>query len=147
VAGESRRLHFRFGTAWGAAMAVAILLWVAVAALAPRAERGSVVNVDAGGRTLTLDTPHATETGPRTFVIARRVGVQRFDQSVSLGDVRPGQWVEVSVRTTGRAGPSVTGVWIVREAHGSASPQEPGPVDQRDLGRQKAPAASVPGRS
>jgi len=147
VAGESRRLQFRSGTAWGAAMAGAILLWVVVAALAPRAERGHIASVDPARGTITLEMLETTGAGPRTFAMPRNVGIQRFDESLSLQDLRPGQWVEVSVRTTGRAGPSVTSIRIVRETHGSASAQEPGPVDQRDRAREKAPTASVPGRS
>jgi hypothetical protein len=144
VAGEIGGTRFRFGAVWAASMAGAVLLWVAVATLAPRTERGSVVKVDAGRRTLALDTPHATEAGPRSFAVSRRVGVQRFDQSVSLGDVRPGQWVEVSLRTTGEAVPTVTSIRIAREAHEQISARDAGVPKQGDVRCEKAPARPGP---
>jgi len=114
VAGEIGGTQFRFGAMWAASMAGALLLWVAVAALASRSERGHIASVDSAQRTITLEMLDTSGGGPRNFAISRSVGIQRFDQSLSLGDVRPGQWVEVSVRTTGRVSPTVTrapGTW------------------------------------
>jgi len=125
VAGEIGGTQFRFGAVWAASMAGALLLWVAVAALAPRAERGLLVSLDATAGTLTLDTLHPAGVGPRTFAVPRNVAVQRFDQSLSLKNLLPGQWVEVSVRTTSRAVPTVTSIRIVREDHESLVGREP----------------------
>ena len=114
MAGEIGGTQFRFGAVWAASMAGALLLWVAVAALASRSERGHIASVDSAQRTITLEMLDTSGGGPRNFAISRSVGIQRFDQSLSLGDVRPGQWVEVSVRTTGRVSPTVTrapGTW------------------------------------
>jgi len=141
VAGEIGGTQFRFGAVWAASMAGALLLWVALAALAPRAERGHVASVDSAQRTITLEMLDTSGGGPRTFAISRNFGIQRFDQSLSLGDVRPGQWVEVSVRTTGRTVPTVTSIRIVREAHESVSGPEGGPAAQADPACEKARTA------
>jgi len=141
VAGEIGGTQFRFWAVWAASMAGALLLWVAVAALAPRSERGHVASVDPARRTITLEILDTSGGGPRAFAISRNVRIQRFDQSLSLGDVRPGQWVEVSVRTTGRVNPTVTSIRIVREAHGSVSGPERGPAAQADPACEKARTA------
>ena len=141
MAGEIGGTQFRFGAVWAASMAGALLLWVAVAALASRSERGHIASVDSAQRTITLEMLDTSGGGPRTFAISRNFGIQRFDQSLSLGDVRPGQWVEVSVRTTGRTVPTVTSIRIVREAHGSVSGPERGSAAQADPACEKARTA------
>jgi hypothetical protein len=104
-------------------MAGAILLWVAVAALSARAMQGHVVALDEARRTLTLETIGGA--GPRTFAIPTAVGVQRFDQSLPVGDLRPGQWVEIEVREKVGRGPRVTSIRIIREKHESLMGREP----------------------
>lgn len=142
VAGEIRGARFGLRAAWAASMVAAILLWVGVAALAPRAEQGHVVALDAACGTLTLETPHPAGPGLRTFTVPRNVGVQRFDERLSFGDLRPGQWVEVGVRATARAGPAVTSIRIVREAPGSVSAHAPGAASQEKTRCETTPRAS-----
>jgi hypothetical protein len=142
VAGEVRRARIGFGAAWGVAMTGAILLWVAVAALAPRAEQGLVVGVDVAGGTLTLDPVHPEGLGSRTLAIPRDVSVQRFDERLSLADLRPGQWVEMSVRMGAGAVPTVTSIRIIREGHGSVSAGEPGAPSKEDARPEPAPTTS-----
>lgn len=126
VAGERRTGRFGLGAAWAAAMAGAILLWTGVAALAPRAEQGQIVSLDTSGGTLTLERVHPAGAGPRTFAVPKNLGVQRFDEQLSVGDLRPGQWVEMSVRTAPGTDPTVTSIRIVR------GQQEPGPAREAE---------------
>ncbi len=128
--GEIGRRRFGLAAAWLVAVTGAILLWVGVAALAPRAERGLVVSLDASSRTLTLEPARPGGPGLRTFAVQRNVSVQRFDEGVSLKDVRPEQWLEMSVRTTPGAVPTVTSIRIIREEPGSVSARVPGAASQ-----------------
>ena len=84
MAGEIGGTQFRFGAVWAASMAGALLLWVALAALAPRAERGHVASVDPARGTIRLEMLDTSGGGPRAFAISRNVGIQRFDQNLSL---------------------------------------------------------------
>ena len=123
--GDLRRARFGLGTAWVLSMTSAVLIWVGVAALSPRAEQGHVVRLDEGQRTLSL----ATASGLKTFAISTGVGVQRFNERLSLRDVRPGQWVEVNV------GATVTSIRIIREAPGPVSSQRPRAAQAQGAGR------------
>jgi hypothetical protein len=121
-----KRARFGLGTAWALSMTGAVLIWVGVAALTPRAEQGHVVRLDEAQKALSL----ATASGLKTFAISSGVGVQRFNERLSLRDVRPGQWVEVSV------GATVTSIRIIREAPGPASPHEPRATSRKGAGRE-----------